>query len=58
MNTTEELVSMLFLFAFIHRLRGEVRTANVLRESAERLHDTDKIAEYYRQKAENKKCRN
>ena len=58
MRTTESLVLELLFLEQIFRSRGEFDTADLLKESAERLHDIDKIAEYYRQKAENKKCRN
>lgn len=59
MRTTEELVNELLSLEQIHRSRGAVYTADLLKESAERLRDTDKIAELYRQKAEaNTQCRN
>lgn len=58
MTPTETLIKELLLLERIHRSRGETDTADVLRASADRLHDLDKIAEYYRTKAEGKRvCR-
>ena len=52
MKTTDLLIFELLALSVIHNARGEVDTAKLLRESAYRLRDTDKIAEHYRKKAE------
>ena len=59
MKSTEILIDELLLLERIYRSRGETDTADVLKASADRLHDLNTIAEYYRGKAEgNRKCLN
>ena len=51
-KSTELLILELLSLSRIYRVQGCDDTADVLAESANRLNDLTKIAEYYRRKAE------